>query len=419
MPESAIYAIDAGSARVLIYDSAELKHRVLIFGEADSLPAGEDNSAASAIRNLLQEHRLRYDVVQRSEETGEYCVKHISKDGPTVLCVTSTRTLGEQLNTRVFTLEISDSHEQIVAALDTQAGLEVTGTAGPDPALVAYQSWLQLSAPIKVTVPFAARLARGMSGMAQSPRILRDFARVLSLIKVVALIRQHHRQTDSGRIVATLDDYDYVRALIGDMFAETVSGATLATRTLTEAVTQIEKSKQAFEKITNVTLASHLGIGPMAAGRQAKRALRMGWLVNKEQRKYHPADYGSGEAMPPIQGLPEITHDNSLEIQSVITKTSTKTATDNTITPLTAGTTPPPILCNKGTGNCAIRTDPSLKFSCVESPESCPFNTRITPGITPNLTPIDAQMVETPRTEQRFDRPPTSHQTIGGKVDDD
>jgi hypothetical protein len=57
-PKEAYHTIDAGSPRVLIYDPEELKHRVLLFSESDSLPASEDNPAASAIRNLCQDHRL-------------------------------------------------------------------------------------------------------------------------------------------------------------------------------------------------------------------------------------------------------------------------------------------------------------------------------------------------------------------------
>ena len=402
MPAEAVHTIDAGSPRTLIYDDATLKHKVLIFGEADSLPAGEDNSAASAIRNLLQDHALHYEVTTRDAETGEYTVKRIDKDGPTVLITTSTRPLGDQLTTRLFSLEISDSHAQISAALETQAGLEIAGTTGPDVALVAYQSYLQLQAPARVTVPFAEDLARGMGRMASTPRILRDFARIMSLIKVVALLRQHRRQTDcTGRLVATFDDYAEVRRLINDMFVETISGATLDTRALVEAVITLDKGRTAFGHITNTTLAKHLGIGPVAAGRRAKRALRLGWLVNNESRKYHPADYGPGEAMPEFEGLPAlenltITPDNSLEIHSVISNSSTIQGIDNTITPLTVSMTPPPILCCKGAGYCILRTDPTLKFQCSESPETCVYNTEITPTLTPIVTPTDAQMIETP-----------------------
>ena len=54
LPSEAYYEIDAGSPRVLIYDETDLRHRALVFSEADSLPASEDNPAASAVRNMLR-----------------------------------------------------------------------------------------------------------------------------------------------------------------------------------------------------------------------------------------------------------------------------------------------------------------------------------------------------------------------------
>jgi hypothetical protein len=85
LPDEAFHVIDAGSPRVLIYDKADLQHRVIVFGEADSLSAGEDNPGASAVRNLLQEHLLSYKVTIRDPETREYCVKDVNKPGP-LLC---------------------------------------------------------------------------------------------------------------------------------------------------------------------------------------------------------------------------------------------------------------------------------------------------------------------------------------------
>lgn len=123
MPAEGYHVIDAGSPRALIYDEASLEHKALVFGEADSLPAEEDNPAASAVRNLLQDHHLHYEVTIRDKDTGNYTTKKVNKDGPTVLITTTTRLLGDQLMTRFFTLEIGDSREQISAALETQAGL--------------------------------------------------------------------------------------------------------------------------------------------------------------------------------------------------------------------------------------------------------------------------------------------------------
>ena len=124
---------------------------MLVFGEADSLPAGEDNPAASAVRNLLQEHRLRYKVPVKNPENGEYITKEIDKPGPTVMISTSTRRLGYQLDTRVFSLDVIDTPDKIGAALIAQAKLELHGATAPDGALIAYQSYLQALAPWEVS----------------------------------------------------------------------------------------------------------------------------------------------------------------------------------------------------------------------------------------------------------------------------
>ena len=60
----AYHRIDAGSQKVLIYEKGDLRHRVLVFGEADSIPMGEDNPASSALRSLLQDHHLNYSVLE-------------------------------------------------------------------------------------------------------------------------------------------------------------------------------------------------------------------------------------------------------------------------------------------------------------------------------------------------------------------
>ena len=108
LPGEAKHTIDAGSSRVLIYDDAELQHRLLCFGESDSLPAGEDYPAASAIRGLLQDNRLHYQVSVRDRETDQFVVRDIDKPGPTAFLTTSTKRLGYQLDTRLLTVEVAD-----------------------------------------------------------------------------------------------------------------------------------------------------------------------------------------------------------------------------------------------------------------------------------------------------------------------
>jgi hypothetical protein len=337
LPNDAYHEIDAGSPRIVIYDDAPLEHRALIFGEADSLPAGEDNPAASAIRNLLQDHHLYYSVTTRDPVSSDYGVRVVNKPGPTVLITTSTRSLGTQLMTRLFTLEIPDSKEQISAALETQAALETEDVRSPDNSLIAYQLYLQLKTPIKVIVPYAKGLATAMAQTASAPRILRDFARLLSLIKAVALIRHHRRHFDSeGRIVAELSDYETVRELVNEMYIDSSSGAVNTVRVLVEAVTNLDASRSQDERITNSKLARSLELPVMTISRRAKKAIKQGWLVNREQRKYFPADYAPGEPMPATDGLPLLDVNGLTPVNSrPVNDLSFRNREVNMLTPLT------------------------------------------------------------------------------------
>ena len=166
-----------------------------------------------------------------------------------------------------------------------------------------------------MTVPYARELGAGMAKMASASRIHRDFARLMSLIKAVALIRYHQRQLDTeGCIVADLTDYETVRKLVNDMYIDSSTGATSDIRKLVETVITLDTRRTDGEQITNTKLANHLNIGITQASRRAKRALKQGWLVNREQRKSYPADYAPGEPMPEVEGLPVIEGVNTADI---------------------------------------------------------------------------------------------------------
>jgi len=351
LPREAYHVIDAGSPRVLIYDDADLRHRVLIFSEADSLPAGEDNRAASAIRNLLQDHRLHYVVTVRDPVTGNYTVREVDKPGPTALITTSTHSLAGQLMTRLFTLEIADSKEQIGAALATQASLETEGITPPDEGIISLQLYLQLKAPIKVVVPFAKELGAAMAKMAAAPRILRDFARLVSLIKSMALIRHHHRRFDGqGQIIATPEDYETVRELVNEMYVDSSIGIIGEVRKLVEAIIRLDNECVEGERITNSRLARELDVNVKQVTRWAGRAIKGGWLVNREQRKSYPADYAPGEPMPEVEGLPVLAGLTPADTP-VSTEFEVKNETSDRVTPSTDDDTP---LHTLGTDHAAV-----------------------------------------------------------------
>lgn len=318
LPKDAVREIDAGSPRVLIYSTDDYKHRVLFYGEADSLPAGEDNPAASAVRNLLQENVLRYQVVVKDPVSGQMVVQKVEKEGPTTLITTSTKSLGPQLMTRLFTLNTPTGAEQIQSALLTQGTLEEDGAPDPNQALVDYQAYLQAQAGWDVVVPFAKRLSVGIfqQHTVVAQRILRDYQRLLSLVKAVAVLRHTQRgRNERGQLVATVEDYATVYDLTNDMYEESASEAAESVRKVVAAVDKLCKERGLDPRgdtfptgeagyPTAADVARELKVDERTARSHVGTAVGKGWLINQENQRGRPWRLRPGNPLPEREGLP-------------------------------------------------------------------------------------------------------------------
>lgn len=306
LPPDLVYQIDAGSPRALIYDDFETRHAVVVFGESDSLPAGEDNPAASAIRALLSENRLTYKTLARNPATGNFETITIEHEGPTVLLTTSTRRLGHQLMTRLFTLDIPDDQASVRQVLDMQAQIELDGVAPPEETLIAYQELLQELAPWHVVVPFARALALALGAdIVLQPRLSRDHARILSFIKAVTVLRHVRRTRDAtGRLVATLDDYAAAYRVLNPVYAATATGVNEGVRRVVEAVYAL--GKEGVQRITPAEIARKLKMHKQTVGRHVRTALYGDYLKNRsdKERQY---DLVGGNPLPDkTAGLPTV-----------------------------------------------------------------------------------------------------------------
>ncbi len=310
LPENAYVEIHAGSPRVLIYGDFDLKHKVLIYSEADSMPSGEDNPAASALRNLLQDGNLHYEVTVKDNEKGGFKVLSVNKEGPTVLITTSTRHLPDQLRTRIFTHEPPSDPQQVKDALTIQGRIEDgTFTTTRDDGLVAYQLYLQVLAPWHVRVPFASSLAYSIAEKNASPRLQRDFQRILALVKSVAILRHPHRKRDTdGALLAKIEDYGIVYDLLGDTYSATVTGASAKVRELVRCVAELAQDSAS---VSQSQLTEEMHSNRATISRLVAVARKNKWLVNRESRKGYPADLQIGEALPERTELP---YPESLEV---------------------------------------------------------------------------------------------------------
>ncbi len=291
MPEEAYHEIDAGSDRALNYSEKDYEHRVVIFGEADSIP--DEDAAASAVRNLAAKNYLAYDVVEKDPRPGKYQTRHIVKPGPTGLITTSVRSLAHQLDTRILEVPIADDAQQTLEVLKSQAQ-RAAGTAPHAPDLAPYhalQRYLASQAEPRVIVPYAEVLADLVP--AQAVRMRRDFGQLLRCIEAIAVLYQCQRQeTTDGAILATIADYASACTLVAPIFDTIVAeGVTPAMRTLVAAI-------KPDEKVSVETLSQRLKLAKSTVSYHVKRAIVAGWVVNHETRRSFSARLTCGAPLP-------------------------------------------------------------------------------------------------------------------------
>ena len=293
MPPEATYVVTAGSARALVYTEESFEHRIVIFGEADSIP--EDGPAASAVRSIAADGQMIYGVVEKNMKTGRWETRRIKKPGPTGLITTSTRSLGTQMGTRVLEVSVRDDPDQTKQVMHAHArGVQPTRQPQVDLGpFIAIQRWLTAAGIPRVSVPFASVLADLVPSHAV--RMRRDFRQLLTTIQAVAFLYQCQRQrTAEGWILATIEDYLIARELLEPVFdAVAAEAVTPVVRATVEAVKE-------GEEILETALAQRLKLSKSTVSYRVGRALHGGWLLNRETRKGHAARLALGADLPDV-----------------------------------------------------------------------------------------------------------------------
>jgi hypothetical protein len=289
-PPEAVYTLSAMSERALAYSQEPLSHRMLVIYEAAGL-AG--NFSTYLIRSLLSEGRIRYETVEKTKDGLR--PRLIEREGPTGLLITTTAPrLHPENETRIDSVTVSDTVEQTRAILRAQA----TGRETEPPDLAPWHALHAFIAagPAMVSIPFAGTLAELIPAVAV--RLRRDFPALLSLVEAHALLHQATRERrPNGAIVAMIEDYAAIRAIVGDLIADGV-GATVsqATRETVAAVADLVASNAAGVSVT--ALGTKLGLDKSAASRRVDVASRAGYLRNDEDRRGRPARLVLGDPLP-------------------------------------------------------------------------------------------------------------------------
>jgi hypothetical protein len=299
IPEEFIYQVDASSSTALIYTDEDFAHRVIFMAEADSIP--QVGPAASALRSLLTENKLQYEVAEKDPETGQFVTRRISKSGPTVLITTSTRPFEEQMRTRSLELHLLDTPDQTRAVMHSHAAAAAGEAAQVDlEPFHNLQDALAQAGRREVVIPYARALAEAVP--ADDVRMRRHFEHLLSCIQTIAFLFQWQRQVDEqGRVIATLDDYAMAKELLDPTFGAIVRDE------LSPAVRQTVEAIGEGEEVSQVELARRLGVSSSTISWRVRQALRGKWLVNLETRKGREARLARGAQLPePRPILPSV-----------------------------------------------------------------------------------------------------------------
>jgi hypothetical protein len=296
-PAAAFTKLTSMSERALLFSEEDLKHRFLVIAEA----AGMENEFVSyLIRTLLSEGTLSHLTVAKTD--GGLKGARLQQEGPTGLLVTTTRVkLHPENETRLLSLNVTDTPAQtkaVMRALAEPVSRDIDLTEW-----LALQTWLT-HAVHRVHIPYASALAELIKPIAV--RLRRDFTQVLSLIRGHAILHQASRDRDKlGRIVATLVDYEAVRALVEPIIAEGIEATvSKAARETVEAVDHLSEKHR--EGVPSAALCKYLKLDKAAVSRRVSSAIDRGFLKNDEDKRGRPARLKLADALPDkVQVLPD------------------------------------------------------------------------------------------------------------------
>ncbi len=317
VPKDAYEEFHGMSEKAIVYmgDKLDLKNRGLIIQEAAGL---RDGQGRAFLRQLLTEGSIRYATVQ-SNKDGLEGLELPPVEGPCGLLMTTTaNSLHPEDESRMLSYHIDESPDRVEEALIAIAVGAVT-----EPTEEELQPWHDLYRAVKETdrkviVPFAAEIAKRLP--TSHFRIMRDFAKVISLIKAHALLHSctgHRERGGDGAVIATLEDYAAVRDLVEDTLAnglevavpENVREVVRAVKEMTDAATR--PGGMPWEGPSNVSqrvIADHLGRDISVISRNVRKAIDDGYLEDTNPGQGRTSSIQMGERELPsgrVLPLPE------------------------------------------------------------------------------------------------------------------
>ena len=228
----------------------ELVHKLLIVDERDGSEESE-----YPIRTLQTRRKLTLAVPMKDPSTGRIKTKMLEINGPIAYMESSTQQSinPENLN-RCFELYLDDSPKQTTRIMSGQRKARTLSGLNRDShkekTLRLHRNAQRLLRPLKVVIPFAEAL----TFPSQWLRTRRDHERFLSLVEIVAFLRQHQRKTQLTAeactpgpgveyIEATVEDYATAYDLARTAFTNALQDLGKPARDLLEHIKAMVKAE--------------------------------------------------------------------------------------------------------------------------------------------------------------------------------
>jgi Toprim domain len=278
------------------------EHRYIYVPEWASIAQYDD--VVVALRLLLSEQEVSHGTSE--EEAGKRQSLLLQKKGPIGLLVTTTwASIDEEMETRLLSVPADDSPELTKQVMRMAAKKRRGKVSSP----VDFAPWHELHewnvahGETGVDVPFADPLADMIPPIAV--RLRRDFGTLLTLIQNCALLhRATRQQDDDGRIVATVNDYAIVRALVGPVLSGGVQASvSKEIRETVETVATVIRENGTVEA-RGVDVLDRLPVGRSEGYVRINAAEAAGYLVNLAERR-RPKKLVLGRPVPDADSEPE------------------------------------------------------------------------------------------------------------------
>lgn len=254
VPEEERIQYSAMTGQALFYmTSTDIKHKVLAISEEEGA-----SRAAYALKLLQSEGRLTIAAPTKDPQTGKLETQPYHVEGPVMIFMTTTAIdVDDELLNRCLVLAVDEDREQTRAIHQLQREAEtLEGFIAKEERthlLKLHQNAQRLLKPLHVVNPYA----RALTFPDTATRTRRDHTKYLALIRAVALVHQHQRETKTmthrgqpkAYIEATLDDIAVANRLAHDVLGRTLDELPPQTRRLLLLLDQMVGAECAKRKM--------------------------------------------------------------------------------------------------------------------------------------------------------------------------